>query len=184
MRIRHGECHRCAAHDRGDGVGAVPFGVRCAGHGDLVTNDERVAVGQRCRCGRAAAGGCEWHAWTVVHRERHRSASWDGEASGEVAAGVAHAAADIGWVRLAEGVVGGVVADKRIGIDAVKSVLDVAGCRAAIKNPTSCVNRLSSVWRADECAAESVGRTGVCGGNGGRGVGGSNCASCANESSA
>lgn len=126
------KCHRCAAHDGGDGVGAVPLGVRCAGDGDLVADYKRVAVGQRGRGGGAAARGGEWHRGAVVDRESHRSASGDGEAAGEVAAGVAHAAADIGGVGLAEVVVGGVVADEGVGVDAVQCVLDVAVCWRAI----------------------------------------------------
>lgn len=115
MGGRHAECHRGARHNRGYGVGGVPFGVRCSRDGDIVTNDKRVAVGQRGRGGRAAARGGEWHARPVVNRERDRPASGDGEASGEVAAGIAHAAADIGGIGLAEGVVGGKHIDIRAG---------------------------------------------------------------------
>ena len=107
MGVRHGKCDFGAAHNRCDGVGAVPFGIRCACHGDLVADYERVGIRQRCCGGRARARSREWHRRPVIDRERHRSASRHGEASGEVAAGVAYAATDICGVRLSEGVVGG-----------------------------------------------------------------------------
>ena len=103
MGVWDGECDRCPRHNRGYGVSAVPFGVRCARDRDLVADHKGIAVGQRCRGGRAAARGGEWHARTVIDAQRHRSASRDGEASGlRIADAVCHACADIGRRGLVE----------------------------------------------------------------------------------
>ena len=131
MRGRDGECHRCARYDRGNGVGAIPFGIERACHGKLIADDERVAIRQRGRGGRAAAGGGEWHGRAVVDRERDGAASGDGEAAGVVTICVNDSIAHIGGRWASEyRVVGGKHID--IAANAIQGISSKRECRCGV----------------------------------------------------